>query len=361
MVNLSFVGDIFPSDELFTCGFGVKSMTNENRARLWINNVCNVVGKADYIVGNLESPLVEDSQAVGDTFYGNPLFAEVLKDSGINIINIANNHILEHGVGGFDKTLDTIQERGLFVIGRQKDGASEILKICKDDTTICIAGFCDERVCSITNPGCYASLNEGGVFSTFERMKALSPDIIIMVFHWGNEYIHFPSLEQRKLAYKLIDEGANLIVGHHPHVIQPYEHYKNGHIIYSLGNFCFDDVQSEHFGQGMLARINIQGKDIHDVSFSGVLVQDMAYGSDSLVKPMDKDAFKEYFSQVNSRYNKLKEMDDERYQKIYQTTLRREHAKERVYMRMNIVKKVMDLRHRHKTKLLSNIKNYIFK
>ena len=360
MIRLTFIGDIFPADELFTYGFGIKSKTNNENVQCWKENISQIVGHADYIVGNLESPLVDDKDAKDKTFYGVPLFADMLKDSGINILNLANNHIAEHGADGFAKTVETLYGKGIKTIGGLKEGESEILTIKKEQTTICMASFCDERVCSITNPGCYASLEEGKVFYTLECMKALNPDVIIFIFHWGNEYIHFPSLEQRTLAYKLIDNGANLIIGHHPHVIQPYESYHGGHIIYSLGNFCFDDVQSERFGKGMIANVDIQKGVIHDISFAGVSIQDMAY-SDCLVKPMDCHDFEHYFTQINGKYNQFKMLSDWEYNRIYQRTLAHEHTKERVYMRLNIAKKIISLRHKHKKQLLNNIKKYIFK
>lgn len=358
MIKLTFLGDIFPGDELFTQGFGIKSKTVEKNLQHWKKNIKEIVGTANYIVGNLESPLVEDKDATCKTFYGNPLFADVLKDSGINVLNVANNHIAEHGTAGFDKTADTLYGRGIMTVGCLHEGEADILTIKDDQATICMAGFCDERVCSIANPGCYASLEEEKVLDTLERMKALHPDVIIFVFHWGNEYIHFPSLEQRKLAYKLIDLGADLIIGHHPHVIQPYESYHNGHIIYSLGNFCFDDVQSDHFGKGMMAKVTIQDKSVHDMAFEGILIQDMAFSDDLVKKMKDKD-FVQYFGKINRYYHGLKELSDEEYEAIYQKTLRQVHTRERILMRTNILKKVFDIRHRHRVKLLKNIKNFI--
>lgn len=360
MVKLTFIGDIFPADELFTSGFGIKSKTNEKNVRRWTKNVAEVVGEADYIIGNLESPLLDEKDAVGNTFYGKPIFADVLKDSGINVLNIANNHITEHGAKGFHNTVTTLRDKGLEIIGKVENELPEILSIHQDDTTICMSAFCDERICSIDNHGCYASLTKNKVMETLERMKGMHPDVIIFIFHWGNEYIHFPSPDQRKLAKELIDEGANLVVGHHPHVIQPYEHYHGGHIIYSLGNFCFDDVQSNHFGKGMMAHVSIQDRIIDNISFSGITVQDMAFGED-LVKLMNKKDFNHYFSSIADNYVQLQQLSEEAYGDVYMQVLQREHKKERLCMRLNLVKKVIDLRHQHKAQLIKNIKNYIIK
>lgn len=358
MKKLTFVGDIFPGDELFTCGFGIRSKTDERSVKRWTKNFVDAVGEADYIIGNLESPLIDDQDAKDKTFYGRPLFAELLKNSGVNILNIANNHILEHGVGGIKKTIGILHGGNILTVGGIEKGHPEILSVEQNGMKICMAGFCDERVCSIENPQCYASLEEAKILNTLEHMKALHPDIIIFIFHWGDEYVHIPTLEQRRLAYKLIDNGANLIVGHHPHVIQPYEHYHNGHIIYSLGNFCFDDVQSDHFEKGMIAKVALKDKTIQDISFQGVLVQDMAY-TEELVKPMNHQDFERYFSEINKRYAQLQQLPDDEYQKIYERMQTHSHKKERILMRLSLAKKIIDIRHRHKMQLLKNIKDYI--
>lgn len=360
MVKLSFIGDIFPADEFFTCGFGIKSKTTEENIRRWTKNVSEIVDEADYIIGNLESPLLDDTDANGKVFYGRPEFADVLKGSGINIVNIANNHITEHGAEGYYKTLTTLRNKGIQIIGQAENGLSNILSICHDGTTICMAAFCDERICSIDNYGCYANLTEERVMATLGRMKGMHPDIIIFIFHWGNEYIHIPSPDQRELSKKLIDAGANLIIGHHPHVIQPYECYHGGYIVYSLGNFCFDDVQSDHFGKGMVANFTIQGSVVSNVSFSGILVQDMAF-NDNIVKPMNTKDFERYFSQIANTYKQLQQLPEDAYSEVYKKTLKREHKRERIDMRLNLVKKMLALRHLHRIQLIKNIKNFIIK
>lgn len=83
-----------------------------------------------------------------------------------------------------------------------------------------------------------------------------------MSLHWGNEYIHYPSISQIKLAHKIIDAGIDIIIGHHPHVIQPVERYKNGVIFYSLGNFLFDMLWSKKVRHGMIAKIKFDKESI---------------------------------------------------------------------------------------------------
>lgn len=358
MTTLTFVGDIFPGDEMFTRGFGIKSKTNERIGQLWVRDISETIGKADYVIGNLEGPLVNDENRQHDTFYGHPLFAEILYKSGVNILNIANNHILEHGEQGFGSTIETLCNNGILTVGEVWKGEPAITTFQHDDIRFAMAGFCDERVCSMPNPDCYASIDEQVVMKTMQRMKDNGADVTIFIFHWGNEYIKMPSKEQRRLAYKLIDGGATLIVGHHPHVIQPYEEYNGGHIVYSLGNFCFDDVQSSQFGKGMVAHVTFKGSKVEKVDFQGVKVQDMAF-TNHIVKPMPSKKFCSYFESINNTYAYASSLSDSDYHRLYTMRRRRDHARECLMMRLSIIKHLLHPCHQHRGELLSNIIQFI--
>ncbi|MBO4263508.1 MAG: CapA family protein [Bacteroidales bacterium] len=358
MMTLAFIGDIFPGDEQLTAGFGIRTKTTDALAARWTRNITKTIGEADFIVGNLEAPLVESPRDA--CFCGHPRFAEILRDAGINVLHLANNHILEHGAEGFRETLATLRSQGLQTVGQLENGQPALLTLQKDGTTVCLGGFCDERVCTIENPACYGALEETLVLETLERMKATGADVLACIFHWGQEYVPIPSPEQRRLAHLLVDNGAHLVVGHHPHVIQPYESYHGGHILYSLGNFCFDDVQSARFGKGMAARISIDRGRIRDIRFSGVRVQDMAC-SDDLTAPMPRRAFQRCFDGIQRRYARLCRLPDESYGRRYARLHRCLHRRERLLMRVNIAYKLLDIRNRNKAQLLRNIRTYFLR
>ena len=354
-LRLLFVGDIFPADEDISKGFGILSKTKDNKKR-WTDNIQAVMGQADYIVGNLEGPLLRHPE--DKTFCGSPLFAEVLKDAGVNILNIANNHITEHGAEGVDQTLSILKEQGILAIGTVQNDSPEFVTIQENDTKICLAGFCDNRICTMGKSECYAGLDARTVTETLERIKSTKPDIIVFVFHWGNEYVSFPSLEQRQLAYNLIDNGVHLIVGHHSHVIQPYEQYKNGHIIYSLGNFCFNDVPSRSLEKGMVAEVTIGDRQILDLNFKGLLVQDMSY-RDDLVKPMPDALFKKSFTRTNHQYARLCRQQDHTYLGHYAKTVKRNHRIEMMKMCVEFSIKALNPWNRYRRMLVSNIRQYL--
>ncbi|MBI2633913.1 MAG: CapA family protein, partial [Parcubacteria group bacterium] len=91
-----------------------------------------------------------------------------------------------------------------------------------------------------------------------EQVRELktNSDFVIVSFHWGEEYQDFPSEKQRSLAHKIIDAGANIVMGHHGHHLQPVEKYKNGLILYSLGNLIFDQMWSEKTRLGALVKVS---------------------------------------------------------------------------------------------------------
>lgn len=354
MLKLTFTGDIFPGDEEFTIGFGIKSKFEKGCSKLWINNIPSVVGESDFLIGNLESPLIDKEDSVKATFFGTKQFASFLHECGFNVLNIANNHILEQGDNGYYRTLTNLKNYGIDYVGGTVKGRPQILLLNKNNISVAISAFCDERVCNIPNKDCYASLEESSVVHTLERMNEYYPDYKIFIFHWGNEYISFPSPEQRNLAYKLIDNGADIIIGHHPHCIQPYEKYKNGHIFYSLGNFCFDGLESKKVSVGMTVSFDLDKKNISDVQYRGVRLFD-TYTSDELVKPMKLDEFRNLFNKINDRYRRLQQFDELQYSKLYKRSLKKKHLQERILMKTNLVKKVMTSDFSVKKMLLSNI------
>lgn len=358
-ISLKFIGDIFPGDEIFTCGFGIKSKTTNANEELWIDDIKKTVGEADYIIGNLESPLINDELATNPTFYGKPAFANILQKAGVNVLNVANNHILEHGDAGFNYTIKTLYENGQKVVGKTVGGNSEVVLIEEHGTKICMAGFCDERVCHDNNNGnYYAPLREQWIFNALDLMDGMGADIKIFIFHWGNEYINIPSPDQRSLAYKLIDAGADLIIGHHPHVIQPYEKYKHGHIVYSLGNFCFDSILSKNFSVGMIADIIINECKIQNVKLRGATLCDMIY-TDHLTSGMTPSAFDDFYKAKSDYYYSLIPLSMDDYGRLYYRSHKSIHLRERIRMKTKVLSDVFDIRNRYKCKYFTNTTVYV--
>ncbi len=347
-MKLTFLGDIFPAERVYTVGFGIKTKSEKGYGKTWINNIKEVYSNSDFVIGNLESPLIDDSLAIKKSFYGNPNFSQFLKAVGVNIVNVANNHILEHGKAGYRQTVSLLNKTGIDVIGDN----NKPHYILKDNVKIGIAGFSNVDLDFFENDNCFSELTIEKAIVTVNEMDANDVDIKFFCFHWGNEYIHKPALWQRELAYKLIDAGVDMIIGHHPHVIQPYEKYNGGHIFYSLGNFCFDNsFQSGQFSKGMVVDMEINSdKKIGKIGFSGVYLRE-----DDLVKKMPQKKFEKYFAKIQCDYHKVKDMSS--YDRIYRSELKRRHLRERILMKLSWIPLWLSLSARNRKLMFNNIRD----
>lgn len=206
----------------------------------------DITSTADIAFGNLEAPI---SKRKGTrrkkqfTFKQHPKTIESLKYAGFDVLNLANNHILDFGRPAFHDTLKLLQENNFTYIGGgyNKKEAEEMKILTVKGVKIGFLGF------SKTIPWAYyAGKNKSGTaYVTEKRLKQIinknkdKVDILVVSFHWGKEYTWKPRSYQVSLAHCAIDNGAHIVLGHHPHCIQPTEKYKNGIIAYSLGNFAF--------------------------------------------------------------------------------------------------------------------------
>ncbi len=186
----------------------------------------------DIFTVNLEGPIVEMERSLCQQKAYNFQFAssttDRLKSVGINMVNLANNHSYDCYKRGFESTKQYLNKAGIPYIGDSDYEKSFILKEI-DGKRLAFIGM-DETVQVVPLSGFY---------SVIEKLKKEN-DIVIVNIHWGTEYELHSTANQRAIAHRIIDSGADVIFGHHPHVIEEVEIYKKGVIFYSLGNFVFD-------------------------------------------------------------------------------------------------------------------------
>src|SRR3990170_664635 len=209
---------------------------------------------ADITFANLETPVDHGAGISGyPKFNARPELLASLKKAGVDILSIANNHIMDAGVEGLKKTLGNIDAAGLVFVGagRTKAGAAEIKRITARDISVAFLAYTystNERLprrkpgepgVNILRPD-----SEKDLALAVERVKEAgqSSDVVVVSLHWGDEYAAVPSAWQKQVAGALIEAGAGIILGHHPHVLQPVESYtsedgRQGIIAFSLGNF----------------------------------------------------------------------------------------------------------------------------
>jgi hypothetical protein len=354
-IKITFVGDIFPGELPFTENYGIRTQFKKHKGKPWIERIKVILDEDDLVIGNLESPLVSESDVLKKTFFGDPEFTDFLKECGINVLNIANNHILEHGSMGLQSTIQALNEAELAIIGQISNSTSKIVYKNTKGLKIGIAGFSNVDLNIIKNNNQFAVLNEDNVFAALKEMNESKADFKILCFHWGNEYINVPSLEQRKMAHKFIDYGADVIAGHHSHVIQPYEEYKNGHIFYSLGNFIFDFVYSKMVSIGLVATLELnKNKQVH-VNLRGV---ELSYKCGIAILPLYE--FKKVFSALTKLYEEFIMLSDEEYQNRYNSLYERSRLFQRFVMKSAIFIEIIRIHKTDKIFLIKNIFTYYF-
>ena len=225
-LKLIAVGDIFLETKENTSPFG---------------RVKEVFHNKDILFGNLETVLSNRGKKAEKSvlLYASPQNVEYLKESGFDILNIANNHILDLGLKGFNETLEVLHQNDLAFIGagNRKFGQSYAI-IEKKGLKLVFLGYYQGGSRNFKKGIFINKIDKNYIVADIKNLKSQC-DIIVISLHWGIENVFYPSPKQIKLARNLIDDGATVILGHHSHVVQGIERYQNGLIVYSLGNFQF--------------------------------------------------------------------------------------------------------------------------
>ncbi len=215
------------------CTLGVDSRYNntfhdyykKNGSSYFLKRVKKVFSKDDVTIVNLEGPFTNATNRANKTFTfkGPAGYAKILKKGSVEVVNVANNHTFDYGNKGYSDTLKTLK-RNKIKYCRNSSIAYKTVKGMK----IAFLGF--NKLEGITS---------SDVKRVIKKAKKQRAKIIIVSFHWGIEKDYYPNFIQRTLAHDAIRNGATLVLGHHPHVLQGIERYRGRYIIYSLGNFCF--------------------------------------------------------------------------------------------------------------------------
>lgn len=241
-----FVGDIMLDR-------GVSSYAKRNGKESVFDGVKHLFVGADAVIGNLEGTVStrESIAVLGSSilrFTFDPDFMPILHNIGFTAVSLANNHSLDFGHDGDTETREYVHRNDILTFGSALNSRDLSSSITLKDGAFCLVGYHDLFIADPTN-----------VIAEIIKIKPACKHVAIFV-HWGEEYTHIPNSRQRILARSFVDAGADLIIGAHPHVVQPVEIYKNKAIFYSLGNFIFDQNFSFDTMHGLA--VNIEwGKD----------------------------------------------------------------------------------------------------
>jgi poly-gamma-glutamate capsule biosynthesis protein CapA/YwtB (metallophosphatase superfamily) len=245
--------------------------------------------EADLAFANLESPLSargEPMPGKGICFRGRPEMVARLAQAGFDVVSIANNHALDYDEPAFLDTLDLLTAAGIKAVGGGKNitEARQPVIIERKGLKIGFLAYTDYADIYFHNryPRRFQATDEiSGVAPLVEAeiredIAALREqvDILVVSLHWGLEYVHETDAARRQLAHTLIDDGADIILGHHPHVLQGIESYNDGLIAYSLGNFIFDQNQKLSTRQGLMLEVELTPQGVGKATIYPVFIDE---------------------------------------------------------------------------------------
>jgi poly-gamma-glutamate capsule biosynthesis protein CapA/YwtB (metallophosphatase superfamily) len=210
------------------------------------------------VLANHEGPLARAAalQPRRYAYRGDPRLAHAVRAGGITVVSLANNHLFDCGPEGVLETMQAVDEAGLQRVGAGRNMTEARLPVIQQTGPwrVGLLGYYWNRRCAATTRrpgGATGSLDE--LSEDIGRLRPLV-DWLVVTFHWGIPYERQPLPEDREKARRAIEWGADLVFGHHPHVLQPYEVHHRRPIFYSLGNFAFGSGNSR--AEGMLVRVS---------------------------------------------------------------------------------------------------------
>ena len=227
-LTLSVVGDCtLGTDETFDYDTSLNAYYENYGADYFLQNVKDIFSTDDLTIANFEGTLTDSDEREDKTFaFKAPAsYASILTGGSVEAVNTANNHSHDYGNQSFDDTLAALDDAGIVHFGYDETAVMDVKGI-----KVGLVGIYE----------LYDHLErEQQLKNNIAKVKADGAQLIVVIFHWGNETETVPDSNQTTLGRIAIDEGADLVCGHHPHVLQGIETYKGRNIVYSLGNFCF--------------------------------------------------------------------------------------------------------------------------
>ncbi|MBQ8807888.1 MAG: CapA family protein [Clostridia bacterium] len=227
-VSISAAGDCTFGHDINSIGgwnFDTEFDNNNKDFTYFLKNVKPYFKKDDLTIVNFEGVLSDRGVRADKeyAFRGSPDYINILTSSSVEAANLSNNHVRDYGEAAFEDTQSIMSENNIIWFYGKNYAITDIKGI-----KVGLIG---------TNNMNYEETS--GFLNALEELKTHEPNLIIASFHWGEESAKEPTQRQIELAHSAIDNGADLVLGHHPHVLQGIEKYNGKYIVYSLGNFCF--------------------------------------------------------------------------------------------------------------------------
>jgi poly-gamma-glutamate capsule biosynthesis protein CapA/YwtB (metallophosphatase superfamily) len=272
-VSLLFLGDIMQHDSQIQAAYRAASKSYDYRPCFQF--IKPYLQEADLTIGNLELTLA------GPPYKGYPQFsapdnlAITLRDAGVDVLVTANNHSVDRGRKGIERTLEVLDTLGIPHTGTFRDTIERMneypLLLHKNGFRIALMNYTyGTNGIPVPSPVIVNPIDTALIRKDIARAKSMSPDVMIVFFHWGLEYQSQPSVIQKRLAEFCFRQGVQLVIGSHPHVLQPMQWRKENNqlVVYSLGNFV-SGQRDRYKNGGAMMRVELMktGNDsVHNTS-----------------------------------------------------------------------------------------------
>ena len=281
-VQLVAVGDISLGDSPNGVGAGVHAAFERRLgtpSMYPFENTQQILTGPEIVFGNLETVLSHAGMSRWHVktmeMRGHPEGAKRLAEAGFNVLNVANNHMMQHGNEAFLETVEALNRHSVGVVGLGRPDHQGCVPhvISRNGLNITVLGFAFEEDKYATGPVAYAYGPQCDIVAQIAEAKRHS-DLVICSVHWGVEFVRHPALQEEELGRRFVDAGADLVLGHHPHVARRVERYGRGLIAYSLGNFVFDMPWNPWLRTGLVLRVRLSRAGVEDYGTELVWIGD---------------------------------------------------------------------------------------
>lgn len=331
-IKLSAVGDIMVHDGELN---SAKNGDNYDFAPFF-EDIKPLIESADFSIGNLETTIAgKDKKYTGYPMFNSPdSLLDALKWTGFDLLITSNNHSMDRREDGIIRTIDALDSRGFLHTGtfKSQEDRDKILTVDVKGIKLAVIAYTyGTNGIPVKIPYQVNLIDMDTILKDIEKAKAEKPDLLITYIHFGNEYVRQPNAEQKDIVEKLFNAGVDIVLGDHPHVVQPAERkvvaagdgsYKDEFVIYSLGNFI-SDQRGDYKDIGVITNFSIQknfktGKTmIKDVEYIPTWVQRYTKDGKRSYRILSMpDAIRNYENKKDpllpeKDYNYLKKMYDE--------------------------------------------------
>ncbi|MBU1149234.1 CapA family protein [Patescibacteria group bacterium] len=242
-------------------------------------DIADQMAQADISFINLESPIYDGGNttpAGSVVFRALPESIAGLQTAGVDIVTLANNHFADQGTAGMNYTMEILAENNITYCGAglTSEQSHQAAIMEKNGLKFAYLGYAypNYNLASESSIG-INPMDVGQMRDDVGKASSMA-DVVIVSMHAGAEYVYTPNSQQIDFAHQAIESGADLVIGHHPHVVQTYEQYQDGHIFYSLGNLIFDQEWSVPTTEGTVVKVVYQGKEITTIEFLPIKTTD---------------------------------------------------------------------------------------